>query len=305
MIRGSRAAVILIFWALVAQPLARAESVVLLYSSSNPLYQKIVAGFSAEFKEPFLALDLTPQGKGDQQIADATVFARSPRVLLGVGAAAMSWIRQKERRVPIVFCALSQALLEASRSAASTGVTIHPAVLDTLRAFQAINPAIRRLGLVHSRIWSVAFIESAREQAAKLGIELTARAVEYPKDLPPTLNDLFEKSEGFWMLQDPLLMKPEIVMQLLRLQLAKRIPLLTFSVPVVKKGALAAFRVEFEEQGRQAALLVKSILEGKKPAELPFLSPRGKLVINLSTAERLGLKLSKELLRRPDVEPID
>jgi putative ABC transport system substrate-binding protein len=68
-----------------------------------------------------------------------------------------------------------------------------------------------------------------------------------------------------------------------------------------KEGMLMTYEANFDEMLRRAALLVKKILQGVKPADLPFEQPtKFELVINTRTAKALGLTISTSMLQRAD-----
>jgi len=66
-------------------------------------------------------------------------------------------------------------------------------------------------------------------------------------------------------------------------------------------GMLLAYAADNTEVMRRASLMVKRILDGAKPAELPFEQPtKYSLLINLKTAVALGLAIPQSLLMRAD-----
>ena len=73
------------------------------------------------------------------------------------------------------------------------------------------------------------------------------------------------------------------------------------SLEVAEAGGLMAYAVDFAEMFRHAAVFVDKILKGAKPYELPVEQPtRFKFVINLKTANALGLTIPNLLFARAD-----
>jgi ABC-type uncharacterized transport system substrate-binding protein len=70
---------------------------------------------------------------------------------------------------------------------------------------------------------------------------------------------------------------------------------------VILHGALVSYAPNMYELGRRGAWYVHRILQGARPADLPVELPnKFEFLINLKTAEAIGLKIPPEVLQRAD-----
>lgn len=89
--------------------------------------------------------------------------------------------------------------------------------------------------------------------------------------------------------------------QLLALALRHRLPTVSYGRSFAEAGSLLTIGVAISELCQRSAVFVHKILQGAKPADLPIERvDKFPLVVNLRTAEALGLTLQPTVLLRAD-----
>ena len=105
--------------------------------------------------------------------------------------------------------------------------------------------------------------------------------------------------DGVFVVSPTLLVKfPSL---LIRLAAEKSLPLPGYRKEWVEQGALFSYASDLHGIGETAATYVDKILRGAKPSDLPAqMLPKFELVINLKTAQALGLTIPPTLLFQAD-----
>jgi putative ABC transport system substrate-binding protein len=89
--------------------------------------------------------------------------------------------------------------------------------------------------------------------------------------------------------------------RLTELTIKARLPAIYGASESVEGGGLMSYGTNFPELYRRAAIYVHKILKGAKPADLPVEQPtKFEFVINLKTANQIGLVIPAHILSRAD-----
>jgi putative tryptophan/tyrosine transport system substrate-binding protein len=142
---------------------------------------------------------------------------------------------------------------------------------------------------------------AATETAARaLALEAEVMEVRAADDFERALEAARTKHvEGGVLLSSPLIFASS--KQIGELAIAKRLPLISLSEEFPKAGGFIAYGPNIDDLLRRCGDYVGKILRGAKPSDLPIQRPeRFDLVINLKTAEALGLSVPAVLLATAD-----
>ena len=231
----------------------------------------------------------------------AALHRVNPDLIVSVGSLATAVVLgDTTQRAPVVFSMVlyprqSEFLSDPSRSV--TGVALDVPVEVQLEYVRKLVPAARRLGVLYHAAETGLVVEAARRIAPTHGLSLVTRVVEQPANAVTALGELMEEVDVVWSVADSHVFTPQTTSALILAALRRRVPLIGLSTAHVRSGALATLFCDYEDVGRQTGDLVRRVLDGSRPEDLPVAGPRKvSLGLNLKTAQHLGLDVSPPLV---------
>ena len=135
--------------------------------------------------------------------------------------------------------------------------------------------------------------------ARQFGLQLDTLEIRRPQDIASALDTVKGRADALYVCQDLLTRANRL--RINTLALAARLPVMLASRELIEAAGLMSYGPNFVDLYRRAGDYVDKILRGAKPGDLPVEQPtKLELVINLITAQALGLRVPPSLLARAD-----
>jgi putative tryptophan/tyrosine transport system substrate-binding protein len=308
-------------WPLAARAQPRAMSrigVVMGLKESDPVAQTLVAALQQGLQKlgwtqgSNIAIDVRYATDDREQIRALAVelMGLKPDLMVSNANRITAILQAEVRTVPLLFIGVGDPIGSGfvTNFARPTGnvtgfATNEPSMgskwLATLRE---IAPQVEHVGfmLAPEGPANVGFLKAAEAAAPSLKVKLTALGVHSANEIERSVSTFAaEPNRG-------LIIAPTVVTfvnskLIVELAARYRLPAIYSRADYPKAGGLISYGPDQVDQFRQGAAYVDRILKGAKVAELPVQYPtKFELVVNLKTANVLGLDVSPSLLARAD-----
>jgi putative tryptophan/tyrosine transport system substrate-binding protein len=165
-----------------------------------------------------------------------------------------------------------------------------------------MDPQLRRVLVLtdHHDAASSAWIEAARKTAAGLGVDIVERNTHTAAELERAFAEL-KPGEVGGVIAASMYVITNLTTPILTMAERARVPVASHNINWVKAGALLSYGPDVVAAGPIAARYIDKIFRGAKPADLPVEEvSKVILVINLKTAQRLGLSVPPDILVQAD-----
>jgi putative ABC transport system substrate-binding protein len=229
------------------------------------------------------------------------IVAQGPPALLAARAATST--------IPIVtFFIADPVRMGVSRSLAKpdgnvTGFTWDSGIEGAgklLEVIREMSPRTRRVGLLWNRENDShpVYVEQFKAQGSRLGLSMLSGAVSAPEHFEPALRKLLiDGADTTIAFADPFTVKHRDALSMAVRRL--RAPVVWTGLQWPLEGALLTYGASVADQPRRAAEYAVRVLQGAKPADLPFQMPtRDELIVDVNVARALAITLPPALLLR-------
>jgi putative ABC transport system substrate-binding protein len=241
--------------------------------------------------------------------AAAELASRQVDVILAAGTPSVFPAKEAAGHIPVVFVATFDPVttgLVASLARPGGNVTGMTTISSDLVAkrvqpIKEFFPDFSKLAILVRDASPTAphYIEETRSAAQKLGFELQVLTERHPSDLEK-LFVAARTSEAVVVGDDTEFTTYRT--QMAELAVKNGLPTIHGLRKMVDAGGLIAYGASFHDLYRRAASHVrKIIMQGVKPGDIPIEQPsKFEFVINMRTAQALGLNIPSTLLARAD-----
>ncbi len=275
---------------------------------THPSLDAAREGFKEALKSGGITANFDEQNaQGDQ--ATATSIAnnfKSKDLVLAIATPTAQAVAQVITDKPVLFTAVTDPVTAKlvntleSPGANVTGTTDLNPVKEQIDLVKEINPNAKTVGIVYSsgEVNSEVQVKLAQEAAAAIGLTVETKTVSNSGEVAQAANSL--NVDAFYVPTDNIVVSA--IESIIGAAEAKKIPVIAGEGDSVKRGAVATFGIDYRALGEQTGeMAIKILKDGADPATMPVENQKEpKTVVNPGAAEKAGVTLPEELVKRAD-----
>jgi ABC-type uncharacterized transport system substrate-binding protein len=160
-------------------------------------------------------------------------------------------------------------------------------------------PGVTRMAIL-TDVGPIRMVQETERAAQALDVHTHFLSVGYPEQFEPAFKEAIREGAGALIVL-PSVFYAQHLRLIAALALQNGLPAIFWSQRFAEVGGLMAYGPSWPHLWQRAAVYVDKILKGAKPADLPVEQPmKFELVINLKTAQALGLTIPPALLFQAD-----
>ena len=203
-------------------------------------------------------------------------------------------------KIPIVFGAVTDPqAAKISGHDNVTGLTDRVPANEQITLIKDILPNLKTLGLIYNpgEANSLDQVEQIKAVCLEKGINVRDATVSKSSEVPAATKNLVTTVDAILLPTDNTAITA--IDAILKISKKSKIPVFGSDTDIVKRGALAAYGVDWRESGYALAEMVNKILKGQPVDSIPIEPPQSIFFyINTLTAREIGLDIPDNLVNK-------
>jgi putative ABC transport system substrate-binding protein len=249
------------------------------------------------------------EGRSDRYVEFAAEFVRLKVDVIVTGGSALSAAMQATSTIPIVFAlavdplvgGLVTSLARPGGNVTGLSVLSNETASKRIEILREVSPGLRRLAVLGNaaNAGTVDEMREVKTAAQALGVEVDRLEIRRAEDIAAAFEQLTSGTQALYVCPDALVNTNRTRIGILAL--GARLPTMFGFREYVDPAGLMSYGPHVPDLFRRAGEYVDKILRGAKAGDLPVELPtKFELVVNLTVAKALGLKLPESFLLRAD-----
>lgn len=227
-----------------------------------------------------------------------------PDAIVAIATPSAQAVVAATKTVPVVFSAVTDpvaAKLVPSWEASGTNVTGVSDLLALDKQMDLVKqvvPDAKRVGMVYNpgEANSVVVVKELQKLLPTMGMALVEAAAPRSVDVSSAARSLVGKVDVIYTSTDNNVVSAYEA--LVKVGQDAKIPLVASDTDSVKRGAVAAYGINYRDLGEQTGRVVARILKGEAPGSIkPEVSTKLELFVNPAAAQKQGIELSEALIK--------
>lgn len=205
--------------------------------------------------------------------------------------------------IPIVFGAVSDPVAaKLSGHKNVTGLTDFVPPQQQIDLIKSFIPDVKTIGVIFNsgEANSQKQVQDIKNIAELQDIKIMEVTVSKSAEVSTATKTLVGKVNAILLPTDNTVISA--LESIIKIGIHNKIPIFGSDIDIVRRGAVAAYGVNWRESGFTLAEMVSHILEGTSLEEIPIQNPQQLVFhINLRAAEKMGIHVPKNLQKKADL----
>ncbi len=227
--------------------------------------------------------------------------SREPDVIITFSTPMTQAVALHTKKIPIVFGGVTDPVsAKITGQNNITGLTDNIPVDQQIKLIKSIVPNVKTIGVIFNpgEVNSQKQVHDFSCLAKKEGIEIIKASASKSSEVSTAAKTLVGRVEAIFLPTDNTVISS--LEALIRIGNQYKIPVFGSDIDTVRRGATAAYGVDWKESGLLLAKIVIDILKGVPPSHIPIQDPpHYYLRINSDAAKQIGV-LVPEIIEKGD-----